>query len=374
LLRFDLSSIPAGSTINSATLGLYYYTRGASNPVGRTYRANRLTSGWIEGGWNSEPGVTWNTKDGATAWGTAGGDFTATDSATTTVPSAYGWMSWTVTNIAQGWVNGSYPNNGFLIKDDTEGSSNYYADFYSQDYTTDRFFRPFIYIDYTPAAEDPYWIHKSDDEESTTTLTTYQNKLSHTFTPNQVGDWLVIASFELITPEPSEYQSDYQAKGRVQFDGSDIAEFLEEPDAAYATDKYLQRTYATHKIYENLSASAHTITIDYASEFSGYRVGIRKARIFATRLDAVTGYQYAYNTAETEVTDLSTTYTTIVTQTFTPSSSGKYLIIASAETASDNNTNATYTRLNINGSYYGESIRPDPFSSILILILISILQ
>jgi len=365
LLRFDLSSIPAGSTINSATLWLYYYGRSGTDPVGRTYRANRLTSGWIEAGWNSEDGITWNNSDSTTAWGTAGGDFTATDSATTTVPSAFGWMSWTVTNIAQGWVNGSYPNNGFLIKDDTEGSaSNYEADFYSQDYTTDRFFRPFISIDYTPASEDRYWIHKSDDEESTTTLTTYQNKLTHTFTPNQVGNWLVIASFELITPEPTEYQSNYQAKGRVQFDGSDIAEFLEEPYPSSGTYKYSQRTYATHKIYENLSASAHTITIDYASETAGYRVGIRKARIFATMLDAVTGYQYAYNTTEAEQTNLSTSYTTIVTQTINPPLEGKYLIIGSAETSADDYlTNSTYVRLNINGSYYGESNPIDSFQT-----------
>src|SRR5262245_59518500 len=53
LIEFDLSSIPSGSTINSATLSLYHHSN--SNNQGRTYDLFRVTSAW------SEATVTFNT-------------------------------------------------------------------------------------------------------------------------------------------------------------------------------------------------------------------------------------------------------------------------------------------------------------------------
>lgn len=79
-------------------------------------------------GAHTQDGVTWNEYtyfDGLTTatnnWGTPGGDYTLTDSSTVTGPfTAPVWISWTVTNIVQDWASGTYPNNGFLIKLDSE--------------------------------------------------------------------------------------------------------------------------------------------------------------------------------------------------------------------------------------------------------------
>ena len=51
VLKFDMSGqIPAGATVNSATLSLYYFGREASDAVGRTYWAYRITeTNWVEG-------------------------------------------------------------------------------------------------------------------------------------------------------------------------------------------------------------------------------------------------------------------------------------------------------------------------------------
>ncbi len=72
---FDMSSIPLGATINSATLNLY---KTAGN---NTYSTGvyRITSDWTEGAWHrGRPEVAnWTQRMTATNWGTAGGDYNA---------------------------------------------------------------------------------------------------------------------------------------------------------------------------------------------------------------------------------------------------------------------------------------------------------
>lgn len=78
-LMFDLSSIPAGATIQSATLALTATaTEGASV---NDYAVHRIASG--NSGWTSA--ATWNTKDGTNAWagGASGCDTAGTDYDTT---------------------------------------------------------------------------------------------------------------------------------------------------------------------------------------------------------------------------------------------------------------------------------------------------
>ncbi len=84
ILKFNISSIPSGSTISSATLSLYYSSKAGDTPTGRIYYAYRLTTtDWVE---NS---CTWNTP-----WTSAGGDYTETDGASATVPAQGQWMEW----------------------------------------------------------------------------------------------------------------------------------------------------------------------------------------------------------------------------------------------------------------------------------------
>jgi hypothetical protein len=100
-VRFDISSIPAGSTIDSATLTLCATEVPA---VARTYEVHRVTAAWVE------TILTWNLQPSVAA--------TATDSATT--PAAPGCMTWTVTADVQAWVDGS-ANDGWRVSDSVEG-------------------------------------------------------------------------------------------------------------------------------------------------------------------------------------------------------------------------------------------------------------
>ena len=137
LVRFDISSIPAGSQILSATLSLYYLdtiSSSTSNPYGRTYWAYRLTqTAWDENLTN------WNTYDGTNDWATPGGDYTTEDGASTTVPKYFDWMSWDVTNQVQTEYSSGIGTANFLIKDGTESvgyNSSIGCDFVSRESVT----------------------------------------------------------------------------------------------------------------------------------------------------------------------------------------------------------------------------------------------
>lgn len=105
LVQFDISSIPSGSTVTSATLGLNLNTAPSSS---RTHDVHRATSSWVE------TSVTWNTMPTFNA--------TATASAATGTTSG-AWISWTVTSDVSAYIGGTATNYGWLVKDQTENDS-----------------------------------------------------------------------------------------------------------------------------------------------------------------------------------------------------------------------------------------------------------
>lgn len=106
LLRFDMGKIPAGAKILEATLTLDRQSgSGANEPVS----AHRITNPW------SEDAVTWNEREAGTAWDTAGADFDATAVTTTPIGPANNLYEWDITPLAQGWVDGGYPNYGVAL-------------------------------------------------------------------------------------------------------------------------------------------------------------------------------------------------------------------------------------------------------------------
>jgi hypothetical protein len=94
LLRFDLSSIPAGSVVSSAKITLNAIGSNGAAPIS----VKRVTAPWAE---NS---VTWNSWAGAQA---------ADELAS--FLSGGGPRSFDVTAVSQAWVNGVYANNGVVL-------------------------------------------------------------------------------------------------------------------------------------------------------------------------------------------------------------------------------------------------------------------
>jgi hypothetical protein len=104
-VQFNLSAIPASSTIQSATLTLCFTTI-SSGAIGHIHELRTATSSW------TETGITWNNQP--TVSGTA--------TATITVPSTTQCVTVTVTSDVQAWVNGS-ANDGWRLHDQAEATS-----------------------------------------------------------------------------------------------------------------------------------------------------------------------------------------------------------------------------------------------------------
>ncbi len=153
LVQFDISEIPTGSTVTSATLSLYISFKGTNwtGATTRTYDVHQVTTSW------AEATVSWRVSDGGN-WGTAGGDFNATPTASqpTTGTGTGVWMDWTVTSDVSAFVGGT-ANYGWIVKDDTEGSATLYdIQFHSSEYTTDLNLRPKLAVTFTADTWDSH--------------------------------------------------------------------------------------------------------------------------------------------------------------------------------------------------------------------------
>lgn len=125
LIKFDLSSIPAGATVQSAMLSLYCITD-ISSSTG-TWRVYRQKKDWV---YNQ---VTWNVYSTGNSWTTAGG-FDVADCeqsdignkafAASETLNQYKDISLTPAKV-QEWISGAIANNGMLIKSEAEANDMY---------------------------------------------------------------------------------------------------------------------------------------------------------------------------------------------------------------------------------------------------------
>jgi hypothetical protein len=131
LYKFDLTSIPAASTITNAKLRLYV-TEIVSRTAGLalTLQASPITASWLEGADNvvtSTGGATWKRRSTALGnWTNQGGDFSAVNIATATIPATFAgtlgsgmWIEFDVTAAAQAIVTSPATNFGFHVQETT---------------------------------------------------------------------------------------------------------------------------------------------------------------------------------------------------------------------------------------------------------------
>ena len=128
-LKFDLTDIPAGSTINSATLQLMM---DVAPTASRTYNVHRVIDSWSEGG------VDWNDNDAVAATATA---------SVATGTTNYQFLQWNVTADVAAFMAGT-TNRGWRISDASSGATVYKAWFHSKD-NNNVYVCPSLDIDYT---------------------------------------------------------------------------------------------------------------------------------------------------------------------------------------------------------------------------------
>lgn len=146
IITFDISSIPANSTITSAHLQAWQDSSGGSTDPLHCYGMQRS---WVVGE------ATWNIYSTGNNWGTAGALNTSSDVDATSQDSNFNtgngvWRAWDVTDWVQDVVDGARTNYGLLLgypnRDDSSGWSN----FVSSDGSDGS--RPELWIEYTAAA------------------------------------------------------------------------------------------------------------------------------------------------------------------------------------------------------------------------------
>lgn len=129
LVRFDLSSIPAGSSIDSATLRLYLNGGAGTNPVS----IHAATSAWAEGT------VTYQSFDQ---------DFDPAVAGVIQPDSPTALKSADVTGLVTSWLLGGLPNHGMLL----ETTGNQKNIFVSREGADG--YRPALEVCYTPTVVD----------------------------------------------------------------------------------------------------------------------------------------------------------------------------------------------------------------------------
>lgn len=140
LIKFNLSSIPRG-TVTSAGLSLFW-----ADYID-ILTAYRVTQEWLEAEAN------WNEAKSGVPWTTPGGAFDPSSGV-----QGFGYylddptLNFNITSLVNGWVNGTIPNYGVLLKT-YPGDYGMWAIFSSNNLYAD--FRPHLYITYTPDTTPP---------------------------------------------------------------------------------------------------------------------------------------------------------------------------------------------------------------------------
>lgn len=163
LLRFDLSSLPAGATITAVSLRL---NLSAVTTAPTLLGLHRATQSWTEGpadpAGNESAGsaaiagdVTWQFASQPTAaWTTPGGDSLPSPSATLTVGSTAGFYTWSDPGLATDvldWIADPGANFGWILRD-PESNPQTAKRFASSEHANPDW-RPLLTIEFIPIPE-----------------------------------------------------------------------------------------------------------------------------------------------------------------------------------------------------------------------------
>lgn len=165
LVKFDVSEIPAGATIQSATLSLYNYSKGSGTARINAYRMKRE---WVEGNgdgtWNYgrysgatyscydrnlTETFTWDSRPDGAAGARGTGDAESTYAASANWTDANAWVDLDVVTDVQAWIDGDV-NNGWTLR---EATYNIVPAFYSSEYSGDTALRPKLTVTYEAIPE-----------------------------------------------------------------------------------------------------------------------------------------------------------------------------------------------------------------------------
>jgi hypothetical protein len=153
LIRWDLSSIRADTTVVRAQMSLYsrHSQRGSW-----TIDAHRVLQPWVEGnldGLNRQldnpVSSCWIEYGNGLRWNAPGADGAADREATVISSATHtgtGWVSWDVTEAVRNWLDGNWDNNGVILKSNNEALKN--LRFFLSSECRNAAFRPTMVVEY----------------------------------------------------------------------------------------------------------------------------------------------------------------------------------------------------------------------------------
>lgn len=175
LIRFDLSSIPAGSTATVATLTMTCHAEAATTDA--NVAVHRALTQWFEGDKSGAApsggvsGSTWANRDGlapTVAWAGGAGGGSGTDRAAvataTTLITAPGVFNWDVLADVTAWLSGTNNYGWWMIGG--EGANQLLKRFRSSDYVTAGD-RPQLAVTYTLPDVQPISLRRRGTTEPT---------------------------------------------------------------------------------------------------------------------------------------------------------------------------------------------------------------
>ncbi len=156
VMKFDLSSLPAGATVQQAALSLALVESDATSDATYTITANKLTKNPVIAA------ATGYTTDGTTGWTAnaccnnsvplAQADISAPYD-TEAIDKTTGYKTWLMTSMVQEWLANPATNFGVLLNSDAARLRDRYRSFASME-NADATLRPYLAVTYTLPAAD----------------------------------------------------------------------------------------------------------------------------------------------------------------------------------------------------------------------------
>jgi len=162
----------------------------------------------------------------------------------------------------------------------------------------------------------PMYQFAASDSETSTTNTNYVGKVSMTVSPLVTDDWIIFGFCEFKCPNPA-----YATFVQLFIDGTGEGQNTRKP--VDPTD-YLP--FISVKV-KNLAPGAHTVQLKYRAGNAAAAAYVRNARVCAVRKANLEFWNVANDNAK----PLTISSTDIAMLTWTPATTGNYLVISTAE-------------------------------------------
>ena len=166
--------------------------------------------------------------------------------------------------------------------------------------------------------------HEDLSEDSTTTSGSWPTTATFTFTPDASSDYWIF--FSCLFANGSGTAAHYGEASVYHDQGATSVGYWAHRSQETSSPQDWCSVFCVHKSTFGASPGAQDYIVSINSSHAGDTTKIKDIRFLAIKADAAD--QYAVQDASASTT--STSYTTRTTLTFTPASTGDYLLISSA--------------------------------------------